>query len=67
VLQVARSGRAVEFTAVNVKGNLGCSYNTAATVLNGLVDAQLFEKRKDGREWVYAMIPPAQIIGAWKP
>lgn len=67
VLQVARSGRAFEFTAVNVKENLGCSYNTAATVLNGLVDAKLFEKRKDGREWVYAMISPAQIIGAWKP
>jgi Fic family protein len=66
VLQVARSGRAVEFTAVNVKENLGCSYNTAATVLNGLVEAKLFEKRKDGREWVYAMIPPAKIIGAWK-
>lgn len=53
VYQVARSGMAKEFTAVNVKENLGCSYNTASATLNGLVDLALFEKRKLGREWVY--------------
>jgi Fic family protein len=44
---------AKEFTAVNVKENHGCSYNTASTTLNGLVDLELFEKRKLGREWVF--------------
>lgn len=53
VYQVARSGMAKEFTAINVKQNLGCSYNTASATLNGLVDLALFEKRKLGREWVY--------------
>jgi Fic family protein len=53
VYQVAKSGVAKEFTAVNVKENLGCSYRTAAATLNGLVDLALFEKRKLGREWVF--------------
>jgi len=53
VYQVAKSGVAKEFTAVNVKENLGCSYNTASATLNGLVDLELFEKRKLGREWVF--------------
>lgn len=65
VLQVAQSGRVKEFTATGVKENLDCSYNTAAAVLNGLVDHQLFHKRKDGREWVYAMLAPAVILGHW--
>ena len=53
VYQVAKSGMAKEFTAVNVKENLQCSYNTASATLNGLVDLDLFEKRKMGREWVF--------------
>ncbi|EJN28835.1 hypothetical protein PMI35_02870 [Pseudomonas sp. GM78] len=53
VYQVARSGMAKEFTAANVRENLGCSYNTASATLNGLVDLELFEKRKLGREWVF--------------
>lgn len=65
VLQVAKSGRAHEFTATAVKENLGCSYNTAAAVLNGLVDLKLFQRRKDGREWQYTMIPTNQIIKNW--
>ncbi|MCJ8206149.1 Fic family protein [Pseudomonas sp. RGM2987] len=67
VLQVAKSGRALEFTATAVKDNLGCSYNTAAAVLNGLVDHNLFQKRKEGREWIYTMIPASQIIKHWSP
>jgi len=54
---VARSGMAKEFTAVNVKENLGCSYNTASAMLNGLVALKLFEKRKMGREWVFFLRP----------
>lgn len=57
VYQVARSGMAKEFTAVNVKENLGCSYNTASATLNGLVDLELFEKHKMGREWVFFLRP----------
>jgi len=51
------SGMAKEFTAVNVKENLDCSYNTASAALNGLVALNLFEKRKMGREWVYFLRP----------
>ncbi|MHC8412799.1 Fic family protein [Pseudomonas sp. Hz4] len=53
VFQVAESGMAKEFTAVNVKENLDCSYNTASATLNGLVELEVFEKRKIGREWVF--------------
>jgi Fic family protein len=53
VFQAAKSGMAKEFTAVNVKENLDCSYNTASATLNGLVELEVFEKRKMGREWVF--------------
>lgn len=66
VLQVAKSGIANQFTATNVKDNLGCSYNTAATVLNGLVDKKLFKKRKVGREWVYSMVDVDRIVKDWR-
>lgn len=66
VFQVAKSGTALAFTIRNVEENLGCSYNTAATVLNGLVKLKLFEKVKDGREWVYFMKEKDQIVQSWK-
>ncbi|MBD8188914.1 Fic family protein [Pseudomonas viridiflava] len=66
VLQVAKTGAALNFTAVSVKENLDCSYNTASSVLNGLVDHGLFRKRKSGREWIFSMIPTTQIIKEWK-
>jgi len=66
VFQVARSGVADIFTINSVKDNLGCSYNTAATVLNGLVSLKLFEKQKVGREWVYTMIDQKDIVQSWK-
>ncbi|WP_338585014.1 Fic family protein [Pseudomonas sp. MAG733B] len=53
LFQVAKSGMAKEFTAGNVKENLGCSYNSASATLNGLVELKFFEKRRMGREWVY--------------
>lgn len=57
VFQVAKSGMAKEFTAVNVKENLNCSYNTASATLNGLAELKVFEKRKVGREWVFFLRP----------
>ncbi|WP_133012339.1 Fic family protein [Marinomonas flavescens] len=66
VFQVAKSERAVSFTINNVKDNLGCSYNTAATTLNGLVELALFKKEKDGREWVYKMIDQKELVKSWK-
>ncbi len=54
------------FTAVNVKENLGCSYNTAATTLNGLVELKLFKKEKVGREWVFSILGADQIISNWQ-
>jgi Fic family protein len=66
VFQVAKNGMPQGFTAVNVKENLGCSYNTAATTLNGLVELKLFKKEKVGREWVFSMLGAEQIISNWQ-
>lgn len=66
LLQVARNGLANVFTASLVKENLGCSYNTANTALNGLVDLNLFVKRKEGREWVYSMRNQKKILHDWQ-
>ena len=66
VFQVAKSRVALSFTAVNVKENLGCSYNTASSVLNGLVDFKLFKEKKVGREWVFTMLSQDKILESWK-
>lgn len=66
VFQVAKSGVASTFTATNVKENLSCSYNTASSVLNGLVDLKLFKKEKVGREWVYKMLSKDKIVSNWR-
>lgn len=66
VLQVARAGLANVFTITNVADRLGCSYNTAAKVLNDLVDYGLFRKRKAGREWLYSMRQRREIISDWR-
>jgi Fic family protein len=66
VFQVAKSRVALSFTAVNVKENLGCSYNTASAVLNGLVDLKLFKKKKSGREWIFTMLSQDKILESWK-
>lgn len=66
VLQVAKSGIVTSFTVDNVSENLGCSYNTAASVLNGLVEKQLFRKQKIGRSWVYSMVDVEQIVRNWR-
>lgn len=66
VFQVAKNGTAKYFTAANVKDNLGCSYNTASTTLNGLVDLGVFGKQKNGREWLFYMLDKQEIQGNWK-
>lgn len=66
IFQVARSNVAQSFTATNVKDNLGCSYNTAATALNGLVALNLFDKQQEGREWLYTMKTQKQIMSQWQ-
>jgi Fic family protein len=38
-----------------VQGMLGCSYNTAASLLNGLTKRGIFIRGKVGREWQYSM------------
>jgi len=65
VFQVAKNQTSIAFTIRNVEKNLGCSYNTAASVLNGLVDLDLFSKFKKGREWVYIMKEKDQIVENW--
>ncbi|NLD00400.1 MAG: Fic family protein [Gammaproteobacteria bacterium] len=62
VLQAAKVGTATEFTVRNVEKLLNCSYNTAAVVLNDLVDFQLFTKAKKGREWVYSLENTLSVI-----
>ena len=62
VFQVAKSGTVKQFTSRNIEKNLGCSYNTASAVLNGLVDLKLFKKVKEGREWVYVMEDKEQAV-----
>ncbi len=66
VFQVAKNGTAKYFTAANVKENLGCSYNTASTALNGLVELGVFGKQKDGREWLFYMLDKQEIQGNWR-
>lgn len=65
IFQVARGGVSHSFTAVNVKENLNCSYNTASAALNGLVNLKLFKRIKQGREWVYFMLPKEAILDSW--
>lgn len=66
VFQVARSGVEHLFTISNTADSLGCSYNTAATTLNDLVKLGLFRKEKEGREWIYQMVEPGQIMRQWQ-
>lgn len=66
VFQVAKNGGASVFTIKNVEKNLGCSYNTAASVLNGLADLDLFIKVKKGKEWLYSIREKDHIIERWQ-
>ncbi len=42
-------------TANWVQGMIGCSYNTAASILNGLTKQDVFRRNKVGREWHYSI------------
>ncbi len=66
VFQVAKCNQITIFTTTNVKENLGCSYNTAASVLNGLCELNLFGKRKEGKEWIFYLLDQDKIQKAWK-
>lgn len=66
VFQVAKTRTADVFTATNVKENLGCSYNIASKVLNGLVKLNVFSKRKEGREWIFSMLDKQDIQTGWR-
>ena len=66
VFQVAKSGTSKFFTSVNVKDNLGCSYNTASSVLNGLVELGVFSKQQQGREWLFFMRDKGDIQNNWQ-
>lgn len=65
VFQVAKSSPNTIFTARYIEEKLGCSYNTAATVLNGLVELNLFDKQKDGKEWIYSLRDKKEIQNTW--
>jgi Fic family protein len=45
-----------KITANWVQCMIGCSYNTAASILNDLTQRAFFEREKVGREWNYSMI-----------
>ncbi|WOG25890.1 hypothetical protein [Endozoicomonas sp. 8E] len=66
MFQVAKSGTVSIFTASSVRDNLGCSYNTASTVLNELVDLNIFEKKKHGKEWLFYMMDKDSIQKKWR-
>lgn len=65
VFQVAKSSPNTIFTARYIEEKLSCSYNTAATVLNGLVELNLFDKQKDGKEWIYSLRDKQEIQNSW--
>ena len=66
VFQVAKANSPHFFTTGEVQENLGCSYNTAAKVLNGLVELNLFRKEKVGREWLFSMLSADKIQANWQ-
>lgn len=65
VFQVAKSSPNTIFTARHIEEKLSCAYNTAAAVLNGLVELNLFEKQKDGKEWIYSLRDKQEIQKNW--
>lgn len=56
IYKLALSGKVKDFTATGIKSILACSYNTAAAVLNSLVELQLLQKQKRGRETLYHLV-----------
>jgi Fic family protein len=44
-----------------VQGMLGCSYNTASSILNGLTKLDVFQREKIGREFQYSIMDITKI------
>jgi Fic family protein len=65
IFQIAKVSSNTVFTARYVEEKLACSYNTAASVLNGLVELNLFDKQKDGKEWIYSLRDKQDIQSNW--
>ncbi len=65
ILGAFRSGRMTFVTIRMAEDILDCSYNTASSVLNGLVKLNLFQKTKKGREWIYSMKDKNAIVEHW--
>lgn len=65
IFSVAKIGNAEEFTTDELEKHLDVSGNTARSILNGLVNLKLFEKKKLGRRWVYRMINRDHLIETW--
>ncbi len=62
LLSTVKNGRMSYLTIRMAEHFLDCSYNTAATALNELVKLNLFQKKKNGREWIYTMQDKNAII-----
>lgn len=65
IFAAARNGQIEEFTTRGVENILNCSYNTAASVLNGLVTLELFYKNKQKNQWIYKMKSQPDIVDDW--
>lgn len=66
VFQFSKNNPNSVFTARYIEEKLNCSYNTAASVLNGLVELNLFDKRKNGKkEWIYSLRDKQEIQENW--
>lgn len=62
ILTAAKNGQLNKLTTRYIENLLGCSYNTAANALNGLVDLDLFSKTKEKNTWVYTMKSKKAIL-----
>ncbi|MFL0797307.1 MAG: Fic family protein [Cellvibrionaceae bacterium] len=66
IVHVAQNRLHKDFTAANVKENLDCAYNTANAALKGLVDLGIFEREKQGKEWIYNLKDQDKIKKDWR-
>ncbi|NJN72590.1 MAG: Fic family protein [Limnothrix sp. RL_2_0] len=65
VFHAAKNEYVTYLTVNELKESLNCSYNTAAKILNKLVDLKLFKKEKKGREWTFSMLDKKVILKNW--
>ena len=66
VFNVAKAISTHSFTTQEVQEHFECSYNTAAKILNGLVDLNLFKKEKVGRRWIFSMLSKDIVQKNWQ-